>query len=383
MAHALTPSPGGAGLGLWPQRGKPSGLPLMPGLLLAVIVLLAHFGVMKTVGDELAQMHNPPQQPERVQVRYVREMALTPTTTLATRPPVAPRATRNTGAPLPRRPAQTSAPVVPDVVEDVVPAATHEPSPEAVAQAASSAASAASSAPVEAAIPPTAAAVEQVVDAVWPQTTRVSYTAHGYHRGEVHGSATVEWIRLEGDRYRMHMDVRAGAGAFRWSTSSSGRITEQGVRPERFEQTRGFLFSNKHLAVILGDQHIEFANGQQAARPADVQDINSQFVQLTYLFTTRQELTAPGQQVAFPLAFERGLRSYAYQVKGHEVLQTPLGAITTVHAVPQRLQAKDKDLVAQAWFAPQLHYLPIRIHITQGDETFIELNINKAPELAR
>ncbi|MFM8899867.1 MAG: DUF3108 domain-containing protein, partial [Burkholderiales bacterium] len=321
---------------------------------------------------------------------YVREMALAPppTSTAATRPPVAPRAARNTGAPLPRRLAQTSAPVVPDlgedVVEDVVPAATNEPSPDAVAQAASSAAaSAANSATVDAAIPPTAAAVEQVVDTVWPQTTRVSYAAHGYYRGEIHGSATVEWIRLEGDRYRMHMDVRAGAGAFRWSTSSSGRITAQGVWPERFEQTRGLLFSNKHLAVTLGEQHIEFANGQQAARPADVQDINSQFVQLTYLFTTRQELTAPGQQVAFPLAFERGLRSYAYQVKGHEVLQTPLGAITTVHAVPQRLQAKDKDLVAQAWFAPQLHYLPIRIHITQGDETFIELNISKAPELAR
>ncbi len=392
------PLPGGWVRGFLSHRITTPHLPLLAGAVLAAAVLLTHLGVMKAVGEGLAQMHQPPQQPERVQVRYVREMVVAPppSSSVATRPSVAARAKQNTGAPAPRRLDPTSPPVVQGAAQNSAEEPNKDASPDMgqpaidkdLAQAVEPAASAAaapldsSPAPSVAQTPSARTAAEQAVDSIWPQTTRVSYDAHGYYRGEVFGSGTVEWVR-QGDRYQMHMDVNLGAGVFRWSTSSRGRITEQGVRPERFDQTRGLLFSNKRLAVTLGEQKIEFANGQQADRPAHVQDINSQFVQLTYLFTTRSELTVPGQQVAFPLAFERGLRSYAYQVKGHEVLQTPLGALTTVHAIPQRLQAKDQNLVAQAWFAPQLHYLPIRIHITQGDDIYIELNISKAPELAR
>ena len=224
---------------------------------------------------------------------------------------------------------------------------------------------------------------EQTLDSVWPQTTRVTYAAQGYYNGEFYGDATVEWVR-QGDRYQMYMDVSLGLGIYQRTATSRGRVSDQGARPEQFNETIKRLFAKpRHFAVSLGEDQIEFSQGNKVARPAGVQDTTSQFVQLTYLFSTRPELAEPGQRIEFPLAFHRNLRAYAYKVQDRQVLQTVLGPMDTVHVVPTRMEPKDKDLVAQLWFAPGLKYLPARIRFSQGEDIYIELNISKAPELAR
>ena len=45
-----------------------------------------------------------------------------------------------------------------------------------------------------------------------------------------------------------------------------------------------------------------------------MQDTASQFVQLTYLFSTQPELLRVGNIVDFPLALPRTMDSYAYEV---------------------------------------------------------------------
>lgn len=396
MARNLIKTLGASGQSSARQPAATPALSLVVGSVLMVLVVLTHAWLVNVVGEGLAQMAAEPATPPRVQVRYVRDMALAAPAEIApTKRPSAPnKPPQPTGAPLPRLLPQALAPQREETSLDVAPQAP----PEAVAQAASAA-----DAPAEAPLVPQSAEVaasntptnsklaeaapntnltEQAIDSVWPQTTRVSYSAQGYYGGDWHGGATVEWVR-QGDRYQMVMDVSLGLGVLKRLTVSQGRITDQGVRPERFDETTQRLFSKpRKVAVVLGEQQIEFAQGNKTSRPEGVQDTTSQFVQLTYLFASRPELAQAGQRIEFPLALPRNLRAYAYEVQARQVLQTVLGPLDTVHLAPSRISPKDNDLITQLWLAPALKYLPARIRFSQGEDIYIELNISKAPELA-
>ncbi len=400
MARTLIKAKGTPGRGSARQHAPTPGPSLLLGSALVVLVVLTHVWLVHAVGEGLAQTEAETAMPPRVQVRYVREMVVTTPAEIAQtkRPPGPVKAPQPTGAPLPR--------VVPEVGtqqrEEASTEAAAETLPEAVTEAASAADApavasmaqlepqaaglAAASAPTNTKLPEATTKTnlaEQEIDSVWPQTTRVSYSAQGYYSGDWHGGATVEWVR-QGDRYQMIMDVSLGMGILKRLTVSQGRITEQGVRPERFDETTQRLFSKpRKVAVVLGEQQIEFAQGNKTSRPEGVQDTTSQFVQLTYLFASRPELAQAGQRIEFPLALPRNLRAYAYEVQSRQVLQTVLGPLDTLHLVPWRIHPKDNDLVAQLWLAPTLKYLPVRIRFSQGEDVYIELNISKAPELAR
>lgn len=385
---------------------------------LVTVVAAVHGCVVHAVGWQLAALKaSPDDMPERLEVRYVREMAVAPAVTapaVAAAPPrrAAPRALPaaqgrpppdDVGGPAANTPppveAAASATPLPDVAgqADVPPSAASDPIAAAAASAVvaastespASAASAPSPSPATtstASAPPAGGAAQepapQAVDSVWPQSTRVRYTASGYYQGEISGNASVEWVR-RGNRYQMHMDVRMGF-LFQRRATSQGRIEAQGVVPERYDESTKVPFrSERRVTLRFDDQAVELSEGQRLPRPAGVQDTTSQFVQLTYLFTTQPGLLRAGQSIEFPLAFPRRIRAYSYLVQEMETLHTPFGPLQALHVKPRRVEAKERDLVAQAWFAPQLHYLPVRIRIEQGEDTYIDLMIDKRPELAQ
>ena len=52
----------------------------------------------------------------------------------------------------------------------------------------------------------------------------------------------------------------------------------------------------------------------------------------------------------------------------------PAGAVEAVHVKPRRPGRKG-DLTAELWVAPSLQYLPVRVLITQGDGSFVDLMV--------
>jgi hypothetical protein len=113
-----------------------------------------------------------------------------------------------------------------------------------------------------------------------------------------------------------------------------------------------------------------------------MQDTASQFIQLTYLFSTRPELLRSGASLDVPLALPRSISRWVYDVLEEEPVYTPIGTLTAFHLKPRRAVVKGGDLSAEIWFAPQLRYLPVRIRIQQDAETFIDLVIARKPQLA-
>jgi len=367
--------------------------------LLLLAVVLAHLAgtlwVQQQLGD-LDGLGKSPQQ-QRLQVAFVRALApAAPATAPAVRAapavpkprsarvaaPAASAASLPTAADRVESPApsvdvadaRAAEPVVPDAAP--APAASpSEPAPTVgegerasdVAQAASAAASAAAAAP----------AFE------WPPSTRLTYVLKGNYRGEVNGNARVQWIR-QGARYQVHLDVAIGpsfAPLMSRRMTSDGDLGPEGLTPRTYDETTRLPFQQPRRSnVQFGAERVTLANGSQHETAAGIQDSASQFVQLTYLFTTQPEKMRVGDSVNLPVALPRRVGRWIYDIVGQERLATPLGELDTLHLKPRLGERRPgNELSAEVWFAPSLQNLPVRIRLQQDAETFVDLQLDAAP----
>ena len=219
----------------------------------------------------------------------------------------------------------------------------------------------------------------------WPPSTRLDYRLAGHFRGPVTGQARVEWLR-SGTRYQVNLELTIGPSFSPLASrriSSDGEVTAQGLRPRRYdEETRALLRDTRRLSIALDADTVRLPSGRELPRPPGVQDSASQFVQLTWLFTTQPQLLQPGQVIAFPLALPRQVDVWTYDVLATETVDTPAGPVEAVHVKPRREAKAGGDLTAEVWFAPSLQYLPVRLLIRQDAETYMELLLERLPQQA-
>ena len=344
---------------------------------LCVAVTLAHVWLVDATLPARLGAGDADTRPRRIDVTFVRTLA--PTEPPAAAPPVLrrrPRLAPAAGAASAAIAAQ-SEPLLalPAVPEALPPLAALLPEP--VAPAATDMAAAVAPTPPDAAHAP--AAFE------WPPSTRLSYRLTGNYRGPVEGAARVEWLRA-GTRYQVFMDVAIGpsfAPLMSRRVSSEGEITAEGLQPRRYDEaTSVFLRDTRRRTIWLDADRVRLPNGRDVPRPPGVQDSASQFVQLTWLFTTQPHLLQPGTQIELPLALPSKVEPWTYDVLGAETLATPAGAVDTLHVKPRREPRPGGDLTAEFWVAPSLQYLPVRILIRQDAETYIDLLVERLPEQA-
>ena len=416
MAGGLKP-PASIG-GLRALRGSRRSVAL---LAIGLGVALVHGCVTRELFVSLAEANAALAMPPRIEVAYVRDMELsTPPPPAAPAPAVAaaPQAARVPRAKVPppalkaSEPAPTETADAEDTGGDTtgvgdslamgqpeplgpppslptsVPPSVPPRAPQAVAAAAAVAASAAAATAVAAVAPPVTGAASGAAPAAfeWPSSTRLSYLLTGNYRGEVNGSAQVEWVRA-GSRYQVHLDLvvgPSGAPLITRRMSSDGDITEQGLAPRRYDQdTKVILQDRRRVTIQFEPGSVVLANGERRDSVPGVQDTASQFVQLTYVFSTRPDSLKVGDTVDIPLALPHKVDVWTYDVTDEEVLQAPFGPLPTIHLKPRRkAERRAGELSADIWFAPQLRYLPVRIRIEQDEGTYIDLMINRRPEIA-
>lgn len=347
-----------------------------PPALLVLAVLAGHL----LLGREVQRIHDgwvhddASRPPPRMQVEFVREMALQVVTVRAA-PAPAP-------AP-PRRVAPQAAAVAPaasvpasaaETAPDTEPLA--ETVPEAVAEAASS--------PVEA-MPPVAAASAAAGDEPgpeWPLSTQLSYALTGTFRGgPIHGQAQVEWLR-KGRDYQVHLDVSAGPSFQPFLTrriSSHGQLTPDGIAPQRYDEEEKRLFRDPwRVSVFFLGAEVQLAQGVRQPLPRGAQDSASQFVQLTWLFLTGRAPLQAGHRVEFPLVLARRQYAWQYEVLGKVMLDTPMGPVASWHLKPMQ-PTVGGDLAAEVWLASTMQYLPVRLLIRQNADTVIDLMLKSRP----
>jgi hypothetical protein len=373
---------------------------------LLAVVALAHVLLIARLAEDRIGWGAADRVPARIDVAFVRELqaaappvaapAAAAPAKAARLPAVAEKAAapaRAASAAEPTEadgPVMVSAPAVPDVLPVSPPAAAAasaaaEPAARASAadtapQAAVAAADSVPASPAAPAVAPVAPAAASAVAFDWPPSTRLSFILNGYYRGPVNGRATVEWLR-QGERYQVRMGTSIGPVLSR-NIVSEGVLGAQGLAPQRFTGEQKVLFrSAKRWGFTFEPARVVLDDGSAVGTAVGVQDEASQFVQLTWLFTTRPERLRVGQTIELPLLINRNITRWVYDVVEEETLNFPFGAVPTFHVKPRR-DAAPGDLTAEMWIAPTLQYLPVRILIRQGTESTADLTLERAPEQA-
>ncbi|HSH90643.1 MAG TPA: DUF3108 domain-containing protein [Ramlibacter sp.] len=247
-----------------------------------------------------------------------------------------------------------------------VAAAVPAPAPTA-APAPSSPASAPAPTPVAAASAPAAGSLDS-----WPADTRLNYRLGGNYRGELHGSARVQWQRQD-EKYqtRIDIDLTLFGGIV---LTSQGEVTPTGLAPRAYEELR----RSGPRVVRMNESAITFNDGRTAPRPAGVQDTASQFVELSHRFSSGLEVLEVGRSVSFWVARPGAVDLWTYDIVEREVLQTSgLGPVEAFHLKPRPIANPRGNITAEMWFAPSLQYLPIRIKVNLGDNAYVDLMVEK------
>jgi hypothetical protein len=385
---------------------------------LALLVLLLHGLALDGLSGSLVPGEPPAPSIRRIDATYTRVVAQSAAPTgpavapvvAPVTPPARPAAAQPAALPASDAadtveitvadPSPADAPLQPGYDPNAAPGSVAGPPPVLAPAAAASPMAAASTASA-AAIGAGASAMPAATAAsgpafTWPLSTRLTYTLTGWFQGEVHGDAQVEWLR-DGDRYQVHLDVSVGprlAPLVARRMSSEGRITPDGLRPQRYEQaTRQIIGRNRLVQMVFPDgRSVRLQDGQLAATRADVQDTASQFIQMVFLFSTRPALREKGGRVEFDLALPHRVRRWAYEVGDTLPTTTPLGELDTFHVRPvpardsvaetpgEAARSGGSILSAQVWYAPTLQMLPVRIRIEQDAETWVDLRLSEPPK---
>jgi hypothetical protein len=362
-----------------------------------IVVVVAHLVATRELAESMTEFSAAQAMPKRIEVAYVRtiEPEAPPVVGAPVAPPPKP-ASRAPRAPRPPRPAAAAsvaeaAPAVAAEASAPAPAASapapvaaaSEAEPERNAAAASAPASEATTALASGA---PASAVAGAPPFEWPASTRLSYVLTGNYRGDVNGTAQVEWIRVD-DRYQVNLDLVIGPEFSPLVTrrmTSEGNIAASGLVPTRYdEDTQVVMRDRRRMSVVFEAYAVVLANGQRRERLEGVQDTASQFIQMTYVFSAQPERLRVGGSVEFPLALPRAMDSYVYEVVEAQTLKTPFGPLASFHLKPRpRPTRRPNELTVELWIAPELRYLPVRIRIEQDAATFIDLIISGKPEMA-
>jgi hypothetical protein len=175
--------------------------------------------------------------------------------------------------------------------------------------------------------------------------------------GPAQGEQTLVWIN-EGERYTL-TSVAAATGltgvfySGRFVQTSRGRITPRGLAPEEFWDQRGDKHSSARFDPASNILTVTPAKGtpRHFDYQDEVQDVLSLFFHLA--------LTAPPQHglLTYTVFNGKKLRTYTYDVRGEETLETELGALRTLHLA----RRTDIDGRFEIWLAIDRHYLPVRI----------------------
>jgi len=142
-----------------------------------------------------------------------------------------------------------------------------------------------------------------------------------------------------GSRYQVHLDITIGpsfAPLISRRMTSDGELGAQGLTPHRYDESHAPAFpAARHASLQFTPEQVTLANGSQQAALPGLQDAASQFVQLTWLFTTQPEQLRAGNTVTMPLALPRRVGRWVYDVLGQERLATPVGELDTFHLKPR------------------------------------------------
>lgn len=204
------------------------------------------------------------------------------------------------------------------------------------------------------------------VPAQLPASARLRYDVTGSARGLRYQADAELLFRHDASHYEARLELRSVLGT-RVQTST-GRIGPAGLMPMRFSSK----WRSEQAAHFNPDQgRISFsANTPDAPLLAGAQDRLSVLIQLGAQLAAAPALYPEGSRFEAQTAGPRDAEVWTFTLDSTETLALPAGHFQTLKL--SRAPRREYDQRVEAWLAPSLGYLPVRIRVTQANGDFVD-----------
>jgi hypothetical protein len=213
-------------------------------------------------------------------------------------------------------------------------------------------------------VPKAAAAVTALAI---PKSVRLRYKVAAQAKGiAVNGDGQLQW-RHDGASYEAVLEVSAAFLPKRVQRSN-GRITAQGLEPERFSDRA----RHEEAAHFERDQgKVSFSsNKPDAPLLAGAQDRLSVMLQLGAMIAGDPSKFPPGTSISVQTASTREAEPWTFVVEATEQLQLPGGMVTALRLT--RAPRREFDQKVELWLAPGMDYVPVRLRLTQPNGDWVD-----------
>ena len=200
----------------------------------------------------------------------------------------------------------------------------------------------------------------------------VKGNAKGFHYT---ASGKLTW-QQDGATYKANLEISAFLlGTY--AQTSAGRVTVEGLAPERFAIKRRSGEKAAHFERSTG--RIRYSsNAPDAPLLPDAQDQLSVTLQLGSLLNTYANLGG-ARTVSIPVSTDGYSEPWQFEVGAVALLNLPAGNVKA--RLLKRTPRREHDKTVELWLAPDLGHLPVRMRITEENGDFVDLLLEDLPPL--
>lgn len=172
------------------------------------------------------------------------------------------------------------------------------------------------------------------------------------------GRAVYSWER-EGDNYRISGEAEA-EGFFtlflegQIHQESSGTVTDSGLRPERFVETRPNNV-REGLEFDWPKRQVTFSR-TDSTRTTPLTDNTVDWLSMIFQLA---HMPPHGESMNLQVFTQRKMYKFALQVMGTEEIEIPLGRVRALHL--RHVDEKDAREVVDVWLGIDHHNLPVKL----------------------
>jgi hypothetical protein len=179
------------------------------------------------------------------------------------------------------------------------------------------------------------------------------------------GDSTHDWEIVDGTYRITSVSETSGLVALfkpvRIELESRGRLTAEGLQPEHFVIRRGGRDTKEKAEFDWVQMQVQVGNAAAQPLGPGAQDLLSFYYQLGFL-------AHPEAGNTFPIATGKKYLSYRFEPLGDELIETPAGALRTLH-----LRVKG-DTTTELWLAYDYLLLSVKIrHLDRNGDSFVQV----------
>ena len=188
------------------------------------------------------------------------------------------------------------------------------------------------------------------------QLTFIAYTGTDFKIGEAHHSLEIG----DDKNYTLRVDMNTTGlasifKAFESEHQSSGTLTAQGLRPNKFSETKNTSKGKESLEAKFSweEKVLSFSSGNSMPLPEQAQDVVSFLYQLS-------QLSLDNGAISMYISNGKKLERYEFTVGEEEMIQTHLGRL---RALPLHKVHAQGEEGLDIWLGLEYRLLPVKLRM--------------------